>query len=46
MAGPHYERLNGMASRIDPPPPTDTESCASPVSLFVRVLPDVSVSLE
>ena len=37
MAGTHCERLNGMASRIDlPPRPTDTESCAAPVSLSVQ----------
>ena len=36
MAGPHCERLDGMASRIDlPPPSTDTASCAAPVSLSV-----------
>ena len=46
MAGPHCERLDGMASQIYfPPPPTDTASCAAPVSLSVRFLPDVSVSL-
>ena len=46
MAGPHYERLDDMASRIDlSPPPINTASCAAPVSLSVRVFPDVSVSL-
>ena len=48
MAGPHCERLNGMASRIDtppPPPPINTASCDAPVSLSVRVLPEVSVSI-
>ena len=36
MAGPHYERLDDMASRIDTPPlPTDTASCAAPVILSV-----------
>ena len=45
MAGPHCERLDGMASQIDPPLRTDNTSCAAPVSLYVRVLPDVSVSL-
>ena len=46
MAGPHYERLDGMASRIYLPPPSiDTASCTAPMSLSVRVLPDVSVSL-
>ena len=46
MAGPHCERFDGMASQIDlPPPPTDTTSCATPISLSVRVLPNVSVSL-
>ena len=46
MAGLHCERLDGMASRIYiSPPPTDTASCAPPVSLSVQVLPDVSVSL-
>ena len=46
MAGPHYERLNVMASRIDIfPPPTDTAYCAAPVSLSIQFLPDVSVSL-
>ena len=46
MAGPHCERLDGMASRIGlSPPPTDTASCAAPVSLSVRIFPDVSVSL-
>ena len=34
MIGPHCEHLYGMASRIDLlPPPTDTASCAAPVSL-------------
>ena len=46
MVGPHCERLDGMASRIDLfPPPTDTASYAAPVSLSVRVLPDVYFSL-
>ena len=46
MAGPHCERLNEMVSQIyHSAPPTDTASCAAPVSLSVRVLPDVSVSL-
>ena len=46
MAGPHCERLNGMASPINiSPPPTNTASCAAPVSLSVQVLPDVSISL-
>ena len=45
MAGPHCERLGGMASRIDISPfPTDTASCAAPVSLSIQVLPAVSVS--
>ena len=36
MAGPHCERLDGMASRIDIyPPPTDTASCAAPVNMYV-----------
>ena len=34
MSGPHCGSLDSMASRIDPfPPPTDTKSCAAPVSL-------------
>ena len=46
MSGPHCERLDGMALRRDiPPTPTNTVSCAAPVSLSVRVLPDVSFSL-
>ena len=48
MAGPHCERLDGMASQIytpPRPPTTDTKSCAAPMSLSVRFLPDVSVSL-
>ena len=46
MAGPHCERLDGMASQIDLTPlPTDTASCAAPVSLSVRFLPHISVSL-
>ena len=46
MAGSHCECQNGMASRIYPsPPPTDTAYCAAPVSLSVRVLSYVSVSL-
>ena len=46
MAGPHCERLNRMASQIDiSSPPTNTVSCADPVSLSIRVLSDVSVSL-
>ena len=46
MAGPQCESLDGMASQIDlSPPPTDTASCAAPVSLSVRVLTDVSASL-
>ena len=46
MAGPQCESLDGMASQIDlSPPPTDTASYTTPVSLSVRVLPNVSVSL-
>ena len=46
MAGPHCESLNGMASLIDLSPlPTNTASFATPMSLFILVLPDVSVSL-
>ena len=45
MAGP--QRLNGIASQKDIfLPPTDIASCAAPVSLSVRVLPNVSVSLR
>ena len=46
MAGSHCERLGGMASRIDISPfPTDTASCAAPVSLSIQVLHNVSVSI-
>ena len=46
MAGTHYERLDGMASRIYLfLPSTNTAYCAAAVSLSVRVMPNVSVSL-
>ena len=42
MAGPPCERLDGMCSQIDISSlPTDTASCAAPVSLFVLVMPNV-----
>ena len=54
MTGPHYERLDGISSRIDLSPhppnqyflctPTGTAYCAGPVSLSVQVLPGSYVS--